>query len=202
MTTVRQLCNALSQLFALNAASFAAPLVRSGWLPRAREEVDAIDAAVLVAGILAAPEPAAVVDAVHTLSGAMADPVFWSPVEPVSWRDYEPEQPLTGQQLDLIPTSPIDFLAEMISGYGPNNVLTLFLVEVGGASVAVAVRVGHVGNWWSVRATYDHGHAKLLPKIRNYRKLPVEAISAIVDILAAADVRPAESFRHEGVTLH
>ena len=95
MTTVRQLCNVLVPFLGIpNLTSFAAPLVRAGWLPRAGEKVDTIDAAVLLAGVLAAPAPVVVVDALHTLKEARLDSGYLSPGEPMSF--YEPERPMTG----------------------------------------------------------------------------------------------------------
>ena len=56
--TVRTLARLVGTHLGLNATPFAARLVRDGWLPRRDDEVDADDAAILLAAILAGPEPA------------------------------------------------------------------------------------------------------------------------------------------------
>ena len=52
--TVRALARLVGAHLGVDAVPFAARLVRNGWLPRRDVEVDADDAAILLAAILAA----------------------------------------------------------------------------------------------------------------------------------------------------
>ena len=61
--TVRTLARLVGAHLGLDVAPHAAALVRGGWLPGDDQAVDADEAAMLLAAVLAAPEPEVAADA-------------------------------------------------------------------------------------------------------------------------------------------
>ena len=68
MTTTRDLCGALGAALQVPGVErYAARLVRDGYLPRAGDEVDEGDAAILLLAVAAAPHPDQATDAIESL---------------------------------------------------------------------------------------------------------------------------------------
>ncbi len=74
MITTRELCRVLATALHVSGVErYAARLVRRGLLPRAGYEVEAIDAAVLLMAVAAAPRPEDAPHVVATLAGGRVD---------------------------------------------------------------------------------------------------------------------------------
>ncbi len=96
--TVRTLTKVISAHLGVDTLPYAAALAGAGWLPSEDQPVDVDEAAMLLAAVLAAPEPENAAVALIEVFEAEIESAIWSPLD-LSW----PAEPATEAPLHTIP---------------------------------------------------------------------------------------------------
>ena len=176
MTTTRDLCRALSAILQIPGVErHAARLVRDGLLPRAREEVEDHDAAILLLALLGTADPAQATWAVERLAGLPRTKVVKSGGFFEWWfQATDTEQAFFGPTL-------VDLIRDMLGCLAEDDSdVRAGLITVARDHDGVVVRVDSCGGSYRVTFGVSDGHP---PGLRTSASISENEMKALASLL-------------------